>query len=787
MPQISTRISVIDAMTPAITAMYRGTSQLVSGMYELNRATGNAFDMSAFNEAQSSFAEALNIQKQIADEYRTIEDRTNSAVSAQRSYNSALARGTTTATAMGNNLISGLRRYISLAAGIYAGKELTEASDTYKSNVARLELITESPAESIDLQQLIYKRSQDARGSYNDSINSVAKLGLLAGESFNSNYEAVRFAELMQKSFKLSGASTQERQSAMYQLTQAMAAGKLQGDEFRSIMENAPMLAQSIADYTGKTKGELKDMSADGEITADIIKNALFSAADDIESKFSTLPITFGETWTMIGNEATMAFAPVYEQMNGLLNSDLGRGFANGISDEIDFAGKKVQEMIQYNELLIQSHSEGFNEIRNLLESIISEYTRYDGVIQNVEGNLLSAFTSAGVQKSLWLVANNFAYIAENVSGLLRVMSPVLPLITSVYVGFANYRMLSGIFSPIVNGAQSLIEVMGSSRTRLIEVKEKLETTRMSTQGLTTAMQGATTAAQGETVAMQGTTTAIQGATAAQQTFNIVSAANVILGVVSAVLALKTAWESSAISVGNYTRAFRQAKEEAEALASGAEYYSMASTEVAEYAQRKNIDIETAQSVVNSNAQYQAGIDAQFRMLDEYKRELENVQSNYTSGRLRSGNITYEELKHQEEEVQNKIDATHAAIISLREAQRKKESEIITNASTQANLETPAANIEIPAIELPNLAADDNDPVDVKVVNTVDIASEDLRYMRELAEREAINEFTSKLVQPNINVTFGEVKETADVDGILSRVTDGIIESLNNSSDLVHI
>jgi tape measure domain-containing protein len=201
--------------------------------------------------------------------------------------------------------------------------------DMFTNTAARLSLINDGLQTQAELQDKIFAAAYRSRGAYSDMANAVAKMGLLAGDAFGSNNELIRFTELLQKSFKVSGASTQEQQAGMYQLTQSMAAGKLQGDEFRSIMENAPMLASAIAKYTGKTKGELKQMSADGTISASIIKNAMFMAADDIEAKFKTMPMTFADVWTQIKNGSLKAFQPIIEKISTLINSP---GFTNFIN-----------------------------------------------------------------------------------------------------------------------------------------------------------------------------------------------------------------------------------------------------------------------------------------------------------------------------------------------------------------------------------------------------------------------------------------------------------------------
>ena len=178
--------------------------------------------------------------------------------------------------------------------------------------------------------------------------NAVAKMKMLAGDAFGSNQEAIGFTELLQKSLKVSGAGTSEQQSAFLQLTQAMASGKLQGDEFRSIMENAPMVANAIAKYLDVSKGELKELSSDGAITAEIIKNAMFDSADDINEKFKTMPQTFGDVWNRIKNAGTQAFGGVFQKINNILNSDAGQRSINNLIGAIYLAGEAMEGFIDF-------------------------------------------------------------------------------------------------------------------------------------------------------------------------------------------------------------------------------------------------------------------------------------------------------------------------------------------------------------------------------------------------------------------------------------------------------
>lgn len=212
-------------------------------------------------------------------------------------------------------MMSGIKSMIaSLAAG-FTVKFVVEQTDLYASNQARLGLINDGLQTQAELQQKIYAAAQRSRGEYNAMVDSIAKLGLLAGDAFGSNSEMIAFAEQLNKAFTISGATTEQRNAAMLQLTQAMASGRLQGDEYVSVMENAPMVIDAIAKYTGKTKGELKELSSEGYITAEIVKNAMLSSADEINRKFESMPYTYSQVWTMAQNILMDSFQPVLQMI----------------------------------------------------------------------------------------------------------------------------------------------------------------------------------------------------------------------------------------------------------------------------------------------------------------------------------------------------------------------------------------------------------------------------------------------------------------------------------------
>lgn len=207
----------------------------------------------------------------------------------------------------------------------------TQTADELTSIRSRINLINDGTQTTAEIMDKVYDASQRSRGSYVDMADSVAKLNMLAKDAFNSNDEAIAFVEQLNKQFKISGASIQESSAAMYQLTQAMAAGKLQGDEFHSIMENAPLLARSIANEMGLTVGQLKEMSSQGLITADIIKNALFSSAEETDARFAELPMTFADIGQNIQNQMIQAFQPVLEQISTIPQSGEFQALSEGV------------------------------------------------------------------------------------------------------------------------------------------------------------------------------------------------------------------------------------------------------------------------------------------------------------------------------------------------------------------------------------------------------------------------------------------------------------------------
>ena len=237
---------------------------------------------------------------------------------------------------------------------------------------ARIDLINDGSQSTAEIMDKVFSAANRSRGSFLDMADSVAKLNMLAKDAFTSNDEAIYFVEQLNKQFKIAGAGVQETTSAMYQLTQAMAAGKLQGDEFRAIMENAPMLAQSIAQEMGLSVGQLKEMSSQGLITADIIKNALFNSAEETNAKFAEIPMTFQDIGTKLQNDLIAAFQPVMEELGNMTSSDAFMSVLN----ELAFSFKVVAAVAQVSIAIIKGAFSGLSVVITTIKNIVSSFVQ---------------------------------------------------------------------------------------------------------------------------------------------------------------------------------------------------------------------------------------------------------------------------------------------------------------------------------------------------------------------------------------------------------------------------
>ena len=369
MSTIQGSIMLMDAMSTPLNNIVGAINTTITALQNVNN-TDVSIDTSRLANAQTIIVQA---GAQLNEIERNIQRRIQDNVVEQNRFNTALSQGVNKA----DSLYGKIKSFIGLYAGIQTLKVGLDTSDNISQIMARLNLMNDGKQTTDQLQQAIFQSAKNSRAGFLDTANVVSKLGILAPQAFNSNMETVKFSELMAKSFKVGGASTQEQTSGMYQLTQAMASGKLQGDEFRSIMENAPLLAQAISKYTGKSMGDLKDMSKDGLITSDVIKNAVFAMSDEINTKFNSIPMTFGDVVNKIKSNAVNSFMGISSTMSNIFNSQRFQGFIDGVSSVIDKAFTMINWLIKGISAVGTVLYEIWGPIQPILVTVLGLLTTY--------------------------------------------------------------------------------------------------------------------------------------------------------------------------------------------------------------------------------------------------------------------------------------------------------------------------------------------------------------------------------------------------------------------------
>lgn len=313
MATIRTAIHLYDGMTRPLQAMNRGMNTLINAMENAQGTFDHGFDSTVLQQVREDIAEATVGFDQMEQNIRQSDH-------AQDRFNDSIREGSTAADGLWNKL-KGIAATVGGIAGL---NKVLGISDQLTSTNARLNnaMVNFDDGGSLDeLQAKVMASAQRSRSYYMDTAAAVAKLGMNAKDAFGNMDEVIMFSELVNKQFVNGGASAQEQAASMLQLTQAMASGVLRGEELNSIFENAPGIIQSIADYLDVPIGQIRTMASEGKITADIVKNAMFAAADEVNAKFESMPMTWGQVFTQAGNIALQVLQPLLNGINWLANN----------------------------------------------------------------------------------------------------------------------------------------------------------------------------------------------------------------------------------------------------------------------------------------------------------------------------------------------------------------------------------------------------------------------------------------------------------------------------------
>nr|DAT34531.1 MAG TPA: Tail tape measure [Caudoviricetes sp.] len=337
-----------------------------------------------------------------------------------------------------NNASNKLSRLVSLKgllktalAGIAVGKITKQAigmSDEYANMHARLDMIRDGMQTTEELQKSIYTSAQRTGSAYTTMANGVAKMRMQAGDVFQNNGETIAFLETMNKSFVVGGASIEEQKSAMLQLTQAMASGKLQGDELRSLAETSPALIQAIANKLGVSRGEVKKLGADGKITADIVKTAMLDASEAIDQQFRNMPMTWGRAWQNFLNFVAKAFEPISIKINQIVNSSAFQQFAQIVATVLQYV---VQAVIFAMDMI----GAVWNMLAPIAQFVADNWSVIQPIIIAVAfaiGTYVVAMNAAEIATKLFSMATNVAKTAMAAFNAVLAMNPIMLIIMAI-------------------------------------------------------------------------------------------------------------------------------------------------------------------------------------------------------------------------------------------------------------------------------------------------------------------------------------------------------------------
>lgn len=351
MATIRTAIALYDGVTAPLQAMHKAMNIVLNSFEAMQRASGNSVDVSSIQEAREELARA-------GAAFDSIEQNIRDAGNQQDRFNRRIRDGTTAA----DGLWSKLKGIAATVGGLAAAKKIIGISDDLASTRARLNLLVDDNGSVSELEKKIMASAQRSRSAYFDTASAVAKLGLNAGAAFDNDMDQViAFMEQVNKQFVIGGATAQEQSNAMIQLTQAMAAGALRGEELNSILDGAPGIARAIEEYMGVAEGSIKQYAEQGLVTAEVVKNALFEMADETNAKFESMPKTWAQIWTSMQNKALSIFNPILTKINQIANSEqftkVTDGIINGLAGVASVATVVLDLLISGASLVVDNWS----------------------------------------------------------------------------------------------------------------------------------------------------------------------------------------------------------------------------------------------------------------------------------------------------------------------------------------------------------------------------------------------------------------------------------------------
>lgn len=679
----------------------------------LNTAMQN-MDVSGANAAY------LQLSQTVGNTERYIRDNTDE----QGRFNQEIQEGVSGA----EGLMGMIKRVVGAYVGIQSVGKILNMSDELTQTTSRLDLMNNSfneingtANETSELVNMVYAAAQDARGSLDSMASVVARFGNNARDAFGNSEEVVAFADLVQKQMTIAGASTQEAANAELQLSQALGSGVLRGDELNSIFEQAPNLIQNIADYLDVPIGKIRDMAADGEITGDIVKAAIFSAADDINAKFDEMPMTWGQIWQSMQNTAVMAFQPVLQRLNGMANSNAFQGFVDEAIEAMATTANIVLNIFDLVGSVAGFVADNWSMISPIIYGIAAALAVYGTYLAIVKGMEIASAAASAIH----------AVAMSAKIGITAALTGSTMAATAAQMGYNGALYACPIVWIIV---------------------------------LVVALIAIFYAAVAAVNHFAGTTTSATGLICGAFAIALAFIGNLFIGTVNTIIGIGvTLWNLIANFVNAFALIFNNPIAGIEAL-----FLSLFNfiVEVIESAARM-LDAVFGSSLADAVAGFQNKVQAKVDAViteNGGSEILKTVEmSDYQFNRFDYGdawNSGYNFGEKIDDKISNfsLADIFGKVDIPNPDDYTSSFSDAIANSGAGGNLDS---------------IADDTSAIK----DSVDITDEDLKYLRDIAEQEAINRFTTaeiKLDMTNNN----NVSSDADLDGIVDGMTTKVLEAL---------
>lgn len=691
-------------------------NQAIQEQNSLNQAMQN-MDVSAANDAY------LRLSQTVGNTERYIRDN----VDEQGRFNQEISAGTQQANELTNTIKRAVAAYVSIQS---VGKALN-ISDELVQTTSRLNMMNDGVQTTAELVNMVYAAAQDARGSFSQMADVVARFGNNAKDAFSSSEEVVAFADLIQKQMTIAGASTQEAANAELQLSQALGSGVLRGDELNSIFEQAPNLIQNIADYLDVPIGKIREMAADGELSADVVKAAIFSAADDINSKFNEMPMTWGQIWQSMQNTALIAFQPVLQRLNDLANSEAFQTFIQGAIEAMATLANILLNIFELVGTVGGFIADNWSVISPIIYGVIAAlavYAAYLGIVKGIEiasaaaTAIHSVAMSAKIGVMAALTGQTMAATAAQMgyNGALYAC-PVVWIIVLIIALIAVIMAVCSAIAKMTGIANSGFGVITGGVNVVIQFFKNL--------GLTVANIAL---GIGNAIAALASNmmTAFHNAICSVQSwfYNLLSTAlSVIEGICSALNKLPfVEFDYSGIS----SAADDYAAKASEAAGNKEDYQSISDAFNEGFTTFDAFQDGWASDAFNAGAAWGDGIAdkvSNFSLSDVFgQTDIPNV-GDYTSG--------------------------------------------FNDAIANSGVGDSIGNI------------DDNTG---KIKDSLDVTEEDLKYLRDIAEQEAINRFTTAEINVDMSGMQNTVNSGDDIDGFMTKLTDSVNEAVDNMTEGVH-